>query len=79
MATKKASGLISVRAYCKDCDWTNETGAAGLQATRHHQDTNHHIRVEQTTFWERYVEDGGTATKAKKRKKRTTKRRTKKK
>lgn len=50
----KDSGIITVSGECLDCgeNWTD--GATALNAIRHHETTGHHVRVEQTIFWERF-------------------------
>ena len=58
MPTIKESGAIAVHGICFDCDWKIEGGATAMQATKHHETTGHHIRVEQSIWWERKCKPG---------------------
>ncbi len=51
----KDSGIIAVSGHCLDCGETWTDGATALNAIRHHENTGHHVRVEQTIFWERFT------------------------
>ena len=51
----KSSGIINVEGHCLDCgeNWSGPSTA--MTALRHHEATGHHVRVEQTLFWERFT------------------------
>lgn len=49
----KTAGVLTVASYCKDCHESWEGRNAPYDAIAHHEQTGHHIRVEQTIFWER--------------------------
>lgn len=51
--TTTASGLIHVSGKCLDCGELFEGNGTALAAIRHYQATGHHVRVEQTTYWEK--------------------------
>lgn len=51
--TTTASGLIAISGKCLICDETFTGNGTALAATRHYQATGHHVRVEQTTYWEK--------------------------
>lgn len=51
----KDSGIIAVSGCCLDCGEKWNDGATALNAIRHHESTGHHVRVEQTIFWERFA------------------------
>lgn len=52
----KTAGVVTVASYCKDCHESWEGRNAPYDAIAHHEQTGHHIRVEQTIFWERKFE-----------------------
>ena len=51
----KSSGIITVSGICLDCGEKWESGQTALLAIKHHEATGHHVRVEQTLFWERFT------------------------
>ena len=51
--TTTASGLITVSGKCLICEEVFTGNNTVLAATRHYQATGHHVRVEQTTYWEK--------------------------
>ncbi len=58
----KSSGITHVHGHCLDCGLKWDTGQTALLAIKHHDATGHHVRVEQTIWWERH----STTTPAKK-------------
>jgi hypothetical protein len=53
--SSKNSGIIAVSGTCLDCGEKWNTGQTALLAIKHHEATGHHVRVEQTLFWERFT------------------------
>lgn len=49
----KKSGITDVAGHCLECGEKWEGGQTALTAIRHHEATGHHIRVNQTIWWER--------------------------
>ena len=55
---KKKSGMIAASGRCLACGLVFSSGSPALEAIRHFESTGHHIRVEQTIYWERYTAGG---------------------